>query len=320
MTALGLDTSNYTTSAAVYCLSEDKLVQEKQLLPVAEGQMGLRQSDALFHHVKQLPVIVERLRASYDRPITCVGASDRPQQADGSYMPCFLAGAGAGREIAAVLRVPFYRFTHQQGHVAAALYGAGCLPWIRERFLAFHVSGGTTDALLVEPDEEEILRCHVVARSLDLKAGQLIDRVGGMLGLPFPAGPALEQLALQSEPWTSIRPTMRDGCCHLSGVQNQCEMLLAKGEAPSRVARFCLQSVEAAVSAMTAHLWEVYGRLPLIYAGGVMSNSLLKAALSERFGGRFAAPVFSADNAAGIAVLTAIKHTGQIPDGEGERP
>ncbi len=320
MTALGLDTSNYTTSAALFCPSEDKLVQEKQLLPVAEGQMGLRQSDALFHHVKRLPDIVERLRAACDRPITCVGASDRPQQADGSYMPCFLAGAGAAREIAAALRVPCYRFTHQQGHVVAALYGAGCLPWMRERFLAFHVSGGTTDALLVEPDDEEIIRCHAVARSLDLKAGQLVDRVGGMLGLPFPAGPSLEALALQAEPWKRVRPTVRDGCCHLSGVQNQCEALLRQGETAARVARFCLQSVEAAVTSMTEHLWERYGRLPLIYAGGVMSNSLLRASLSERFGGRFAAPVYSADNAAGIAVLTAIKHTGRLPDGEDERP
>ncbi len=307
MTALGLDTSNYTTSAAIYLPQSGQLVQRKKLLPVAEGQMGLRQSDALFHHVRQLPDIVEQLRAECDAPITCIGASDRPQQVDGSYMPCFLAGAGAARELAAVLRVPCYHFTHQQGHVAAALYGTGHLDWMQTRFLAFHVSGGTTDALLVEPDEEELIRCRVVAHSLDLKAGQLIDRVGGMLGLRFPAGPALEALALTASGSYKPRAGMDGGNCHLSGVQNQCERMLKDGAPKEEVALFCLKSVEAAVVAMTNALFKEFGELPLVYAGGVMSNSMLRQTLSAQFGGAFADPIYSADNAAGIAVLTAIK-------------
>lgn len=307
MTALGLDTSNYTTSAAIYLPQSGQLVQEKRLLPVEEGQMGLRQSDALFHHVRQLPDIVEQLRDRCDAPITCVGASDRPQQVEGSYMPCFLAGAGAARELAAVLRVPFYRFTHQQGHVAAALFGTGHLDWMERRFLAFHVSGGTTDALLVEPDKEELIRCRVVAHSRDLKAGQLIDRVGGMLGLRFPAGPALEQLALTASGTYKPRASMNGMDCHLSGVQNQCERMFAQGAPKEEVALFCLESVRAAITAMTQRLFEEFGELPLLYAGGVMSNSLLRQALETQFGGAFAQPVYSADNAAGIAVLTAMK-------------
>lgn len=308
MTALGLDTSNYTTSAALYLPKEHRIVQQKKLLPVAKGQMGLRQSDALFHHVKQLPDIVEALRREAGNAIACVGASDRPQQVEGSYMPCFLAGAGAAREIAACLSVPLYLFTHQQGHVAAALYSADKLTYMKERFLAFHVSGGTTDALLVEPDDDCVIRCRVVARSLDLKAGQLVDRVGGMLGLPFPAGPALERLALEATGNYRPRASMNGANCHLSGVQNQCERLLADGADKREVARFCLASIEAALVSMTETLFQEYGTLPLVYAGGVMSNTILKDHLSARFGGAFAAPVFSADNAAGIAVLTAIRH------------
>ncbi len=307
MIALGLDTSNYTTSAALYVPQEGRLVQKKKLLPVEEGQLGLRQSDALFHHVRQLPDIVEQLRAECDVPVTCIGASDRPCQAEGSYMPCFLAGIGAARELAAVLRVPCYPFTHQQGHVAAALYGTGRLDWIEKRILAFHVSGGTTDALLVEPDKDELIRCRVAAHSRDLKAGQLIDRVGGMLGLRFPAGPALEALALRASGSYRPRASMDGMDCHLSGVQNQCEKMLRDGAPKEEVALFCLKSVEAAITAMTQALFTEYGELPLVYAGGVMSNSLLKKTLSERFGGAFADPVYSADNAAGIAVLTAIK-------------
>lgn len=120
---LGLDTSNYTTSAAIW--QDGAIHQVKRLLPVKPGELGLRQSDAVFHHVRQLPDIVEELRGLCDAPITAIAASDRPQQREGSYMPCFLAGMGAARELAAVLHVPCYRFTHQQGHVAAALFGSG---------------------------------------------------------------------------------------------------------------------------------------------------------------------------------------------------
>ncbi len=301
---LGLDTSNYTTSAAVW---EDGCIrQEKQLLPVKPGEMGLRQSDAVFHHTRQLPEVLERLLAACPGGFQAVAASDRPQQRDGSYMPCFLVGWGAARQLAAVLGVPLHRFTHQQGHVAAALYGAGALELLDKPFLAFHVSGGTTDALLVEPNAAEILRCRVVGHSLDLKAGQLIDRVGGMLGLPFPAGPALERLAAsaaEEKPGKLPRPCLRGCDCHLSGVENQCRDRLARGESPALVARFCLDSVGAAVAGMTGALLQEYGQLPLVYAGGVMSNGRLREQLTARFGGRFAPPEFSADNGAGIACL-----------------
>lgn len=308
---LGLDTSNYTTSVA-FCLQTGEVLQEKHLLPVKTGEMGLRQSDAVFHHVRQLPEMTEKLFAHGALDVTAVAASDRPQQKDGSYMPCFLVGAGAARELGALLHIPVHFFTHQQGHVAAALYGADKLSLIHEPFLAFHVSGGTTDALLVRPDATCGIACEVVAHSLDLKAGQLIDRVGGMLGLPFPAGPALEKLALEAPQEKLPRASMDGACCHLSGVQNQCETLLKKGASPAEVARFCLSSVEAALASMTETLLAAYGDLPLLYAGGVMSNSLLREHLTARFGGSFAPPAFSADNAAGIAVLCRLREEGEL--------
>ena len=305
---LGLDTSNYTTSVAAFEAETGALWQVKQLLPVKDGELGLRQSDAVFHHVRQLPELFERLTAEVGDlgEIAAIGASDRPSQAEGSYMPCFLSGEGAARQAAALLSVPLYRFSHQQGHVMAALYGAQALSLRHAPFLAFHVSGGTTDALLVRPDSEFVIRCERVAGSLDLKAGQLIDRVGGMLGLPFPAGPALEKLAQPIEEKLP-RPSMEGNSCHLSGVENQCRKLLEQGASPQEVARFCLLSVRAAIEAMTERLLAEYGPLPIVYAGGVMANAHLREVLGTRFGGRFAPPVYSADNAAGIAVLTALK-------------
>lgn len=309
---LGLDTSNYTTSVAAFEAETGALWQVKQLLPVKDGELGLRQSDAVFHHVRQLPELFERLvgEAGDLSAVAAVGVSDRPSQAEGSYMPCFLSGEGAARQIAALLGVPLYRFSHQQGHVMAALYGADALSLRTAPFLAFHVSGGTTDALLVEPDADTVIRCKRVAGSIDLKAGQLIDRVGGMLGLPFPAGPALEKLAQPIE-GKLPRPSMDGTSCHLSGVENQCRKLLESGASHAEVARFCLLSVRAAVTAMTERLLAEYGELPVVYAGGVMSNAHLREVFEKQFGGRFAPPVYSADNAVGIAVLTALKAEGE---------
>lgn len=311
---LGLDTSNYTTSVAAFQAEMGVLWQYKRLLPVKEGELGLRQSDAVFHHIRQLPELMENLcREVGDlSDLAAVGVSTRPQETEGSYMPCFLAGHGAARQLAAVTGRPLYTFTHQQGHVAAALYGSQSMDLLGRPFLAFHVSGGTTDALLVTPHTDTVLSCKVVASSLDLKAGQLIDRVGGMLGLPFPAGPALDALSQQTAFSPRVRPSM-DGCsCHLSGVENQCRELLKKGTPPAEIAAFCLHSIRVALERMTEQLLAAYGDLPVVYAGGVMSNTLLRAALSARFGGRFAPAAFSADNAAGIAVLTSLKETGDI--------
>lgn len=302
---LGIDTSNYTTSAAVY--RDGEVRQEKLLLPVRQGELGLRQSDAVFHHVQQLPQVLERLLGGIQEPVAAVGASARPRDQEGSYMPCFTVGVGTARAAALALSVPFFSFSHQAGHIAAALYSAGRLDLLGERFLAFHVSGGTTEAVLVTPDGERLFRAEIVARSLDLKGGQAVDRVGGMLGLPFPAGKYLEELAAQSDAPFSIRPSMKGADCSLSGVENRCRKLLDEGRPKEDVARCCLLSVLAALDGMAAVLQREYGSLPMLFAGGVMSNRMIREALTGKYGAIFAEPAFSSDNAAGIAVLTAMK-------------
>lgn len=306
---VGLDTSNYTTSAA-YCAADGTVTQAKKLLPVKTGELGLRQSDAVFHHTRQLPEVIDALREQFIGGVRAVAASDRPQQTDGSYMPCFLVGVGAARQLGAVLGVPVRFFTHQQGHVMAALVGANCVNYIQKPFLAFHVSGGTTDALYVEPSDKTVISCRVVGRSLDLKAGQLIDRVGGALGLGFPAGPALEKLALTAQSTYRVRASLDECNCHLSGVENQCRDRLRKGEPPAEVARFCLDSVAAAIDGMIVGVRSQYGDLPLVCAGGVMSNTLLRDHIGKTHGGQFAPPSHSADNAVGIASLCRIAQEG----------
>lgn len=313
MKILGIDTSNYTTSAAIYDTESGGIVQSKRLLPVKSGEAGLRQSDAVFHHTKQLPQVIEGLFE--DAPCTidtvgtveAVGVSVRPRSAEGSYMPCFLCGEGLADALGTVNRIPVRKTSHQVGHILAALYSAGQLRLTKEKFIAFHVSGGTTDCLLVQPDEEDVLRVTEIGASLDLKAGQAVDRVGLMLGLQFPCGKQLEELAAKSGKNYKIKPVLKDGSCCLSGVENLCRKMLDSGEAPEDIANFCLQYVYSAVRGMTEHALEKCGKLPIVFAGGVMSDKIIRTRLETDFGGYFAEPEFSCDNAAGTAVYAAIK-------------
>ncbi len=305
---LGIDTSNYTTSVALFDDKTGKIAQSKKLLPVKEGELGLRQSDAVFSHVKQLGDMVSAVFEEYDGKILAVGASTRPRNIEGSYMPCFLVGEMAASCIGASCKIPVLRFAHQQGHVAAALYSANRLDLLKERFIAFHLSGGTTEALLVEPDDNRIIRCTKIGGSSDLKAGQAVDRVGVMLGLPFPAGKYLEELAKKSSRTFRIKPVMNGMECSLSGVENKCKKMFESGEKAEDIALFCLKYIEAALCGITEAVIAEYGKLPLVYAGGVMSNGIIRSTVEKKYGGIFAKPEFSSDNAAGIAVLTAVAY------------
>lgn len=309
---LGLDTSNYTTSVALYDCDRNQITQSKKLLAVKDGSLGLRQSDAVFSHIKQLAALLEELLAGEKITLAGVGVSTRPRDIDGSYMPCFLVGELVARSIAAAGGLALTQVSHQSGHIAAALFSAQRLDLIGQTFAAFHLSGGTTECLLVTPDSERIFAVELLAKSLDLKAGQAIDRVGGMLGLSFPAGPALEALALTSHEDYAPKPTMKGADCSLSGVENRCQKLLADGAKPYDIALFCIESIAAVVDTMTANVREEYGDLPIVYSGGVMSSVIIRDHIVGKYGGCFAAPQFSSDNAAGVAILAALSQRGGV--------
>lgn len=305
---IGIDTSNYTTSAAAYDSERGQVIQKKRLLHVKEGERGLRQNEAVFQHTVALPELVEALfDALGGAPAAGVAVSAKPRDEAGSYMPCFLVGAGAGRMIANALRVPLYETTHQAGHILAALHSAEKTALLREPFLAFHVSGGTTEALLVSPDRERIVRTEIVAKTLDLNAGQAVDRVGVAMGLGFPAGAQLDRLAAQSGQAYSIKPVLKGSDCCLSGIENLCIHKINAGEPKEDIAKFCIDYLSETLSAMAKSLLERFGSLPLVFSGGVMANSMIRERFTARFGAFFAEPQFSADNAAGVALFGWLK-------------
>lgn len=306
MLILGIDTSNYTTSCALFDSERRTVAQRKRLLPVKAGEKGLRQSDAVFHHTVQLPQLMEELLGGAGG-ISAVGVSEKPRDAEGSYMPCFLVGLNAARCIGAAVDKPVYTFSHQAGHIMAALWSANALELISREFIAFHVSGGTTEMLLVSPDAERGFAVQLIGGTADLNAGQAVDRAGVMMGLPFPCGKGLEALALKSEKTFNPKISVGGGKCSLSGLENQCRDRLGRGEPHEEVARFCLDFIGKTLEKLAEYALAEYGGHPIVFAGGVASNSIIRARLSAKFGARFAEPDFSCDNAAGAALLAALR-------------
>ena len=300
MSVIGFDTSNYTTSIAYFDGVQG--VNESRLLPVKAGELGLRQSDAVFAHIKSLPELSGRLFSHIQmEKITAVGVSTRPRAVDGSYMPCFMVGYSHAKLLSDTLGVPLMEVSHQQGHVAASLWSASRMDLMDRPHLAWHLSGGTTELLLVEPDEKNV-KCSRIGGTSDISAGQLVDRTGQLLGLPFPAGKHLDALsadAQEAELFLVKCPGMEFS---LSGVQNKVQQFHDKQGNAAETAGYALRCVAYAVNKATENALKEYPGLPVVFSGGVASNSMLRRVL-EPLKPVFAEPKYSTDNAMGVAVL-----------------
>ena len=297
MKTIGFDTSNYTTSVA--CFDGREGVNCSQLLPVKPGELGLRQSDAVFSHTKSLPELTGRL-FSHVQSIDAIAVSTRPRAVEGSYMPCFLVGYSHAKLLSDALNVPLFEVSHQQGHVAACLFSAGRMDLMDKPHLAWHLSGGTTELLLIEPDGKNV-KATRIGGTTDISAGQLIDRAGVMLDLPFPAGKHLDALAKEA----GNRDVFKVKCpgleFSLSGVQNKVQQY-AMTNSPAETAAYTLRCVCHAVQAATRNAQKAYPGLEVVFSGGVSANSMLRDVMKDAI---FCNPKYSTDNALGVAVLAA---------------
>ncbi|HHW11794.1 MAG TPA: O-sialoglycoprotein endopeptidase [Firmicutes bacterium] len=303
---LGLDTSCYTTSLALTDAAGRILQDQRRVLTVEKGAKGLRQSEALFQHLKNLPALVEEAAAF--RPLKGVAYAARPRPVDGSYLPVFLAGANFARVIAATAGVPLLASSHQEGHIRAALEGAGLAS---DAFLGLHLSGGTTELLAVQRKTGGFA-VKLLGGTSDLHAGQMIDRIGVAMGLPFPAGPHLEALAQGGQATLKLPVAVQGLTVSFSGPTSAALRLWAQKPAPADLARAVLdclvESVFRLVQAGVA-TGEPGGREVLLF-GGVASNTYLRRELTARVarwdqGVRvyFGKTELSADNAVGLALL-----------------
>jgi len=300
MSVIGIDTSNYTTSIAFF----DGVSGENcsKLLPVKQGELGLRQSDAVFAHIKSLPELSGRLFSHVRKEdITAIGVSTRPRAMEGSYMPCFMVGYSHAKMLSDVFQVPLVEVSHQQGHVAASLWSAGLLELMDEPHLAWHLSGGTTELLLVEPEGKNV-KCTKIGGTTDISAGQLIDRTGQLLQLPFPSGKHIDALSKEA----SLKETFKVKCSNmefsLSGVQNKVQQFHTAHCEPAETAAYALRCVAKAVYLASEQAMKAYPGMKIVFSGGVASNSMLREKIAP-LKPIFSQPQFSTDNAMGVAVL-----------------
>lgn len=301
MSAIGFDTSNYTTSIAFF--DGQKGINCSKLLPVKEGALGLRQSDAVFFHTQSLPELSGRLFSNSLNlsNIAAVGVSNRPRDVEGSYMPCFTVGYSHAKLLSDVLNVPLLTFSHQQGHVAACLWSAGRMDLMDEPHLAWHLSGGTTELLLVTPEGKSV-HCEKIGGTTDISAGQLIDRTGQLLGLSFPAGKHIDILSQDAILTETFKVKCGDLSFSLSGVQNKVQQFYDHNNA-SETAAYALRCMVGAVCKATENAIKLYPGLPIVFSGGVASNRMLREK-TKVMNPIFAEPQYSTDNAMGIAILT----------------
>ena len=306
MIHIGFDTSCYTTSVA-FASDTGAYQSHRQLLPVQTGERGLRQSEAVFAHVRQLAPLAEELLREIPEEIGSVTASTAPRDGEDSYMPVFSVGASHARVLAASLHVPFFETTHQRGHIRAARVDSDLTG---DSFLALHLSGGTTDVVHVDYD-----KITPIATSMDLHAGQLVDRVGVKLGLPFPAGPYLEKLASGVADQSLIPVSMDENnlCCHLSGAEAALMRLIDEHSlSEAQIAAEVYSVLCRSVLRLLCAAKEKTNESKILLAGGVMSSDRLRQMLVSRNEKRrlglklyFGKPELSGDNAVGVALIGA---------------
>lgn len=301
---LGLDTSCYTTSLAAADESGGVIFDRRVMLSVPAGQRGLRQSEALFQHLKNLGAMAAECRASLgEAVVSLVAASTRPRPAEGSYLPVFLAGAAAGQAMAAAAGAVFLPVTHQEGHLRAVLHGA---PAVGPVFLAVHLSGGTTEVLRARRTTDGFT-LESLGGTEDLHAGQFVDRIGVAMGLPFPAGPALEALAGRGRPGAAALPVAVRGLrLSFSGPLSAAERLLADGADRADLAAAVYACLTRSVARLLGAAKEETGLQVAVLGGGVAASRLLRAGLAEELPDMrliFADPALATDNAVGAALL-----------------
>lgn len=306
MMYLGIDTSNYTTSVAL--IADGEVVSKRQLLPVKTGERGIRQSDGVFHHVKLLPELFFEIAKMYDlRGLSAVGVSEKPRNAEGSYMPVFLAGLGYARSIADTLKIPLYRFSHQDGHIMAGIYSGDAEELLDGEFLSVHLSGGTTEILKTEFLGDKFNN-EIIGGTRDISAGQFIDRVGVNLGLQFPAGKPLEELSKSAKSAVKL-PVCIDGCyMNFSGVETKASRMADSCD-KAELALGVLTAVKNTLVKALQNAISDTGLNRILIVGGVASNELIRNGLINELDAKvfFASKELSCDNAVGIAKLTEIQ-------------
>lgn len=306
---LGIDTSCYTTSCAIVDEEGQLIGEERKLLEVKAGQRGLAQSNMVFQHTRALPDLIGKLPQV---PIEAIGVSAFPRREENSYMPAFLVGRGTAHSLSHLLQCKVYEFSHQENHILAAIRSHHHI--FNEPFMSLHLSGGTTELLLCHPKDELFFASDLIGGTSDLNSGQFIDRLGVALGLPFPAGPHVERLALAGTVEKAFPISCKEGLLSFSGPYSEGVRRLEKGHFIKE--NFCAEMIDtvakSVVQFLQYHLHREHVKT-LIAVGGVMSNGIIRKEVETFCTNKgvmilFAEPTYSSDNGTGVAYGASLLH------------
>ena len=317
---LGIDTSCYTTSLAVIDQNTQLVAESRKLLHVPQGKRGLSQSEMVFQHTRSFPILFADICNTLSEPsFQALGVSACPRPVADSYMPAFLVGKGAAAVIALSQGIECYELSHQENHIYAGLWSVGAQ--LSKQFLALHVSGGTTELVKVQ-QIGAVLEITLLSATQDISAGQLIDRTGVKLSLPFPSGPSLEKCAALSQKHFKkgdYPVAFHSKTVSFSGPETYLAKLIASGEAAPDIALAVQLIVAETLSKMIQQAVIDTGLTEILLVGGVMSNQFIREFLvnsasqlkpaSKLF---FAQQQFSSDHAVGAAYFAYLKHHSQF--------
>ncbi|MGI6453352.1 MAG: peptidase M22 [Syntrophomonadaceae bacterium] len=310
---LGIDTSAYTSSISVVDQDFNVIFDKRLPLKVEDGKRGLRQSQALFLHLQNLPLLFRELSSFSPNDICAAAVSAFPCRKPGSYMPVFSAGNTVAQVLSAYNNLMLYQVSHQEGHIMAGILDNRKLLASKE-FLAVHFSGGTSDIMLVKRCKSHFLSITPLMSSSDLYPGQLVDRIGVAMGLPFPAGKEMEKLAITVDPKAVpvIPSAVKKDSFSFSGLETRARQLMQKGMAHNSIAFSIFRSIANTLEKSLAKQAEEWGIKDILLVGGVMANSLIRSRLVHRLEHpavglklHFASPRLSTDNAVGVAMMAA---------------
>lgn len=289
---LGIDTSNYTTSVAV---CGDETVNLKKIIDIEKGQRGIRQSDGVFVHIKELPKLFGELNIDFGK-VKAVGVSVKPRNQENSYMPVFAAGESFAEVIAKTLGVPLFKTSHQDGHIMAGIISCGRYDLIENEFTAVHLSGGTTEILSCKY-EKGSFNPEIIGGTKDISAGQLLDRLGVKLGMKFPCGKELDKLSLTTNESIKLKTSVKDGFMNLSGIETKL-LNMTETERPEVLSRSAIMFVGESINEALRYK----NPQNVLFVGGVASNTILRQMFEEEgYNAYFATPELSSDNAVGVS-------------------
>lgn len=308
---VGIDTSAYTTSVAV--VSGGRILSDRRrMLTVPKGARGLRQSDAVFAHIRNFPGLFSQLG---DFRIRAVAYSEKPCPADGSYMPVFCVGASHAAAVAAAANAPLHALTHQHGHIYACFFGNEIADGDHG---AFHVSGGTLELLQIGVKNGIVTRLLPLGGSRDITCGQLIDRVGVAAGLDFPAGAQMETIYRPGADSLSVH--VEGLFANLSGAETQAQRRLQNGEDPASVCSAAIDCAAETVVRLLVNAAGVAGLKSFLFTGGVICNTIIRDKIENlcakmRLSHAFAQKHLCSDNACGLAFAAERLHKKGVSHG-----